>query len=170
MLGITLDCFVLIHSQSPLPFSLTLPKVCPLSLQPGFSYKGLPSVSTAWIFPERQCKWSNIGCGASQAAQQWTVYPPIQEGQKAWIWPLGQENPMQEEMKSVPVFLPGKFHGQRSLVGRTPRGCKESGTTECVHAHTHTHTHTHITWSLSSLAAFTWQNIFEIHSRFLMYR
>ena len=46
---------------------------------------------------------------------------------------------MQEEMKSVPVFLPGKFHGQRSLVGRTPRGCKESGTTERVHTHTHTH-------------------------------
>ena len=29
-----------------------------------------------------------------------------------------------------PVFLPGKFHGQRSLVGSSPRGCKESDTTE----------------------------------------
>ena len=36
------------------------------------------------------------------------------------------------------VFLPGKFHGQRSLVG--PRvGCK------WARAHTHTHTHTQ-TW------------------------
>ena len=26
----------------------------------------------------------------------------------------------------VPVFLPGKFHGQRSLVGYSPWGCKES--------------------------------------------
>ena len=25
-----------------------------------------------------------------------------------------------------PVFLPGKFHGQRSLVGCSPWGCKES--------------------------------------------
>ena len=26
----------------------------------------------------------------------------------------------------TPVFLPGEFHGQRSLVGYSPRGCKES--------------------------------------------
>ena len=30
----------------------------------------------------------------------------------------------------TPVFLPGKFHGQRSLVGYSPWGCKESDTTE----------------------------------------
>ena len=35
-------------------------------------------------------------------------------------------------------FLPGKFHGQRSLVGYSPWGHKESDTTECAHAHTHT--------------------------------
>ena len=28
------------------------------------------------------------------------------------------------------VFLPGEFHGQRSLVGYSPWGCKESDTTE----------------------------------------
>ena len=28
-----------------------------------------------------------------------------------------------------PVFLPGKFHGQRSLAGYSPWGCKESGMT-----------------------------------------
>ena len=27
-------------------------------------------------------------------------------------------------------FLPGEFHGQRSLVGHSPLGCKESNTTE----------------------------------------
>ena len=31
-----------------------------------------------------------------------------------------------------PVFLPGKFHGQRSLVGYTPWGCKESERTEAT--------------------------------------
>ena len=30
----------------------------------------------------------------------------------------------------TPVLLPGKFHGQRSLVGYNPWGCKESDTTE----------------------------------------
>ena len=30
----------------------------------------------------------------------------------------------------TPVFLPGESHGQRSLVGYNPWGCKESDTTE----------------------------------------
>ena len=30
----------------------------------------------------------------------------------------------------TPVFLPGKSHGQRSLVGYSPQGSKESDTTE----------------------------------------
>ena len=32
--------------------------------------------------------------------------------------------------QSTPVFLPGKFQGQRSLVGYSPWGCKELDTTE----------------------------------------
>ena len=39
-----------------------------------------------------------------------------------------------------PIFLPGKFHGQRRLSGYSSWGHKESDTTE--HTHTHTHTHT----------------------------
>ena len=34
------------------------------------------------------------------------------------------------EWQSTPVFLPGEFHGQRSLVGYNLWGCKESDTTE----------------------------------------
>ena len=30
----------------------------------------------------------------------------------------------------TPVFLPGESHGQRSLTGYSPEGCKESDTTE----------------------------------------
>ena len=32
-----------------------------------------------------------------------------------------------------PVLLPGKFHGQRSLVGYSPWGCKELDMTEQLH-------------------------------------
>ena len=39
---------------------------------------------------------------------------------------------------NAPVFLPGKFHGQRSLVGHSPQGCKELDTTEQLSTHTHT--------------------------------
>ena len=38
-------------------------------------------------------------------------------------------------------FLPGKFHGQRSLVGYSPWGLKELYMIACTHTHTHTHTH-----------------------------
>ena len=33
------------------------------------------------------------------------------------------------EWQPTPVFLPGEFHGQRSLVGYSPWGRKESDTT-----------------------------------------
>ena len=33
----------------------------------------------------------------------------------------------------TPVFFPGESHGQRSLVGYSPWGCKESDTSEWLH-------------------------------------
>ena len=42
---------------------------------------------------------------------------------------LGLVDPLEEEMQPTPVFLPGKFHGQRSLVGYSPWGHKELDTT-----------------------------------------
>ena len=38
--------------------------------------------------------------------------------------------PWRRKWQPTPVFLHGKFHGQRSLVGYSPWGCKESDTTE----------------------------------------
>ena len=37
------------------------------------------------------------------------------------------------------VFLPGEFHGQRSLAGYSPWAHKVLDTTERAHTHTHTH-------------------------------
>ena len=53
--------------------------------------------------------------------------PAMQEMQ---IRSLGWEDPLEKEWQPTPVFLPGKFHGQRSLEGYSPKGCKESGTPE----------------------------------------
>ena len=39
------------------------------------------------------------------------------------------KSPWRREWLPAPVFLPGEFHGQRSLVGYSPWGHKESGTT-----------------------------------------
>ena len=47
--------------------------------------------------------------------------------------------------QSTPVFLPGESHGQRSLVGYSPWGHKESDMTERLHLH-------HTTFDLSQKA------------------
>jgi len=44
--------------------------------------------------------------------------------------------PWRRAWQPIPVFLPGKSHGQRSLVGYGPLGCKELDATE-VNEHTH---------------------------------
>ena len=43
--------------------------------------------------------------------------------------------PWRREWQPTPVLLPGESHGQRSLVGYSPRGRKESDTTERLHFH-----------------------------------
>ena len=41
--------------------------------------------------------------------------------------------PWRRKWQPTPVFLPGESHGQRSLVGYSPWGDKESDTTEGLH-------------------------------------
>ena len=51
-----------------------------------------------------------------------------------------------KEWQPALVFLPGEFHGQRSLAGYTPWGYKESDTTE-------------------QLMFFTFQSIYKVNHR-----
>ena len=47
--------------------------------------------------------------------------------QETWIRPLGREDPFwRRAWQPTPVFLPGEFHGQKSLAGYSPWGHKES--------------------------------------------
>ena len=88
---------------------------------------------TRWAFPggtsgkEPTCQCRNLkGCG----------FDPC-------IWKI----PWRRAWQPTPVFLPGEFHGYRSLAGYNPCRPKESDTSEklcaCMHVHTHTQTHTH---------------------------
>ena len=43
---------------------------------------------------------------------------------------LGGEDPWRRKLLPTPIFLPGESHGQRSLVGYSPRGHRESDITE----------------------------------------
>ena len=42
--------------------------------------------------------------------------------QDTWVWSLGRENPLEKGMATQPVYLTGKFHGQRSLACYNPWG------------------------------------------------
>ena len=47
--------------------------------------------------------------------------------QETWVQSLVREDLLEKEMAThTPVFLPGKSHGQRRLVGYSPWGHKES--------------------------------------------
>ena len=55
----------------------------------------------------------------------------MQETQETQVRSLGEEEPLEKGMNGLPtpVFLPGEFHGRRSLLGCSPGSRKESGTT-----------------------------------------
>ena len=81
--------------------------------------------------------WKQSECGdgiwmvvkrewASLVAQWVKNLPAVQE---TGVRSLGWEDPWRRKWQPIPVSLPGKSHGQRSLVGCNPWGHKESGTT-----------------------------------------
>ena len=65
--------------------------------------------------------------GISLVAQMVKNLPAMPE---ARVWSLGQEDPLEKGWLSTPVFLPGEFHGQRSLEGYSPWDLKELDTIE----------------------------------------
>ena len=93
-------------------------------------------------FPSKEIL--NQGCTSLENQSALRDFPPAPgaetlhsqcRGGLGWIPGQGTR-----KWQPTPVFSPGKFHWQRSLVGYSPGGRKESNTTE--HTHTHTHTHT----------------------------
>ena len=52
------------------------------------------------------------------------------KAQETGVRPLGQEDPLEKEMQPTPLFLSRESHGQRSLVGYSLQGRKESDMTE----------------------------------------
>ena len=54
----------------------------------------------------------------------------MQDMQEIQVQFLVREDSLEEGRLPIPVFLPGEFHGQRSLAGYSPQGLKESDMTE----------------------------------------
>ena len=57
---------------------------------------------------------------------------------KRGLDPWARKIPWRRKRQATPIFLPGKFHGQRSLAGCSPWGRKESVRTEPRNTHTAT--------------------------------
>ena len=63
-------------------------------------------------------------------AQMVKNLPAMQETQVPSLETQGREDPLEKGMATTPVFWPGDIHAERSLVGYSPWGHKESDTTE----------------------------------------
>ena len=71
----------------------------------------------------RQTKGSygwNWACLVAQTVKN------LPAGQGTWVWSLGWEDPLEEEMATHSSIHDWQTHGQRSLVGYSPRGHRES--------------------------------------------
>ena len=62
---------------------------------------------------------------ASLADQMVKNLPAMQE---TWVQSWVEKIPWRREWQPTPVFLPGEFHGQKSLVGYTVQGVAKNQT------------------------------------------
>ena len=79
------------------------------------------------IFQYRKLAATHSSIGVFPGVQMVKNLPSTRETQ---VGSLGWEDPLEKGMATTPVFLPGDFQGQRSLVGYSPWGCKELDITE----------------------------------------
>ena len=82
------------------------------------------------ITPWKSQNWISLaetGYILTFMAQMVKNLPAVQE---IWFQSLGGEDPLEKGMATHSSILAGEFHGQRSLVGYSPRGRKELDMTE----------------------------------------
>ena len=82
------------------------------------------SSTLAWKIPWTEEPGRLQSMGSQRVGHDWAT--------SLWLSCIGEGNG-----QSTPVLLPGKSHGQRSLVGYSPWGHKELDTTELLHFHFH---------------------------------
>ena len=69
------------------------------------------------------CTWAER---ASPKAQWVENLPAVQEIQETQIWSLGQKDPWRRKWGPTSVFLPEKAYWQKSPMGYSPKGCKDT--------------------------------------------
>ena len=92
---------------------------------------GLPSMGSHRV----RHGWSNLAAAAGFSGGSVVKTPPAKAGDSrdvGSIWKIL----WRRKWQPTPVFLPGKFHGQRNLVGYSSWACKELDMTEWLSTHT----------------------------------
>ena len=91
------------------------------------TYIHIWSPLSLYIHTEKYFALAILSIGASLVAQKVKTLPVMQETQ---VWSLSWEDPLKEGMITYSSILAWESHEQRSLVGYSPWGHKESDTTE----------------------------------------
>ena len=93
-------------------------------------------LSSTFSSPQQDNNWASQSDRALRSSRAWLCVCRWLNGKEStcqcrrhgfdpWVGKIPRRR-----KKPTPVFLPGKSHGQRSLVGYSPWGCKELDTTE----------------------------------------
>ena len=88
----------------------------------------------AWENPMDRGVWQATVHGVTKSQTQRTIllsFPLCTVGEIIHCY---NHYSWRRKWQSTPVLLPGKSHGQRSLVGYSPWGCQESDMTEQLHS------------------------------------
>ena len=84
------------------------------------------------VLPQCFLSWLFIVKPAAVVAQKVKNLPAFRSPRfDPWVGKI----PWRRKWQSTPIWLPGKSHEQRSLVGYSPWGLKELNTTERLHVH-----------------------------------
>ena len=95
-----------------------------------------PHLLAVWLLSSQLNQWASSPCLCNEFNEIWYLTGTNEDGLKMfltclqmvknlpamrenWVWSLGREDPRPRWRKwqPTPVFLPEKFHGQRSLAG-----------------------------------------------------
>ena len=110
----------------PGPAPPVLASSWPIMALPTFTYSFFSLSLYIYIF---QCKVNSLLKSTCGKAHRWAQKDSSTFGKfKSFI--RGRQFSWRRKWPPTPVLLPGKSHGQRSIVGYSPRGRKESDTTE----------------------------------------
>ena len=119
--------------------------ICPRKTVAPLSSVGTVSVSRhCQMFPVVRVGSRGENCPGLRTTVEATTaklvnLPAVQETQRCRFDHWVRKIPWRRARQSTPVFLPGEFHGQRSLVGYSPWGGQDSDMTKVIeHAHTET--------------------------------